>query len=100
MGSALLIVLLFVASLAVSAAVLSVTGRIHADRAPEHRYGDRPWWGNPLVWVGVSAVALVLGLVVAPRLLGGIILFLPLIWVRGLGRRGQGGRPRREEPPP
>ena len=27
---------------------------------------DRPWWGNPWLWVGVCAVSIVLGLFVWP----------------------------------
>jgi hypothetical protein len=54
--------------------------------------GDRPWWGSVPTWLIVSGVLLVLGLVVAPRLLGFTFLLLPFIWVGGLGRR----RERRE----
>jgi hypothetical protein len=53
---------------------------------------DRPWWGALPTWLIVSSVLLVLGLVVAPRLLGFTFLLLPFIWVGGLGRR----RERRE----
>jgi hypothetical protein len=50
---------------------------------------DRPWWGEPLVWVGVCATWVVLGLFVAPRLLGFTFLFLPfLLSRRSRGRRG------------
>lgn len=45
------------------------------ERAP------RPWWGDPLLWVGVSAVFILLGLFVLPHLLGGALLFLPFIWI-------------------
>jgi len=41
----------------------------------------RPWWGNPWIWVGVSAVSVVLGLLVWPGLLGGVFLFIPFVWL-------------------
>ena len=41
----------------------------------------RPWWGRPWLWLGVSAVFVVLGLVVWPGLLGGIFLFVPFVWL-------------------
>jgi len=52
----------------------------------------RPWRGPVPTWLIVGGVLLVLGLVVAPRLLGFTFLLLPFIWVGGLGRR----RERRE----
>ena len=53
---------------------------------------ERPWWGAVPTWLIICGVMLVLGLVVAPRLLGFTFLLLPFIWVGGLGRR----RERRE----
>jgi hypothetical protein len=47
----------------------------------------RPWWGNPLLWLGVCGVFVVLGFVVWPGLFGGTFVFLPFVWV---------WRPRRE----
>jgi hypothetical protein len=41
----------------------------------------RPWWGNPLIWLAVSAVFLVLGIFVAPHFLGGTVIFLPFLWI-------------------
>jgi hypothetical protein len=41
----------------------------------------RPWWGNPWLWVGVSAVSVVLGLVVWRGLFGGVFLFVPFVWL-------------------
>ena len=41
----------------------------------------RPWWGNPLIWVGACLVSLVLGLVVWPGLFGGVFVFLPFVWI-------------------
>lgn len=48
---------------------------------------DRPWWGSPLFWVGACAAFVALGLFVFPRLLGFTFLFLPFVWLGGLGRR-------------
>jgi hypothetical protein len=50
----------------------------------------RPWWGNPWLWLAVSAVFLLLGLFVWPGLFGGTFFFLPFIWI---------WRPRREVDP-
>lgn len=49
----------------------------------------RPWWGSPLVWVGACAVLALVGLVVAPRLFGVILLFLPFVWIGRFRRRQQ-----------
>ena len=49
----------------------------------------RPWWGSPVLWLGVCAVLALLGLFVAPHLFGGVFLFLPFLWIV---------RPRRREP--
>ena len=56
---------------------------------PTSRRGepDRPWWGNPWLWVGVCAVSIVLGLFVWPGLFGGVVFVLPFVWI---------GRPRHE----
>jgi len=48
---------------------------------------DRPWWGNPWLWVSVCAVSIVLGLFVWPGLFGGVVFVLPFVWI---------GRPRHE----
>jgi hypothetical protein len=42
---------------------------------------ERPWWGNPWLWLGVSAAFVLLGLFVWPGLFGGTFFFLPLIWI-------------------
>ena len=47
------------------------------DRAEQRR----PWWGSPWIWVGVSAVSVVLGLLVWRGLLGGVFLFIPFVWL-------------------
>ncbi len=78
-------VVLFVAALAL---VLAVRERRAGEATATDR--PRPWWGNPLVWLGVAAAFVVVGLVIAPRVFGFSFLFLPFIWVGG--RR----RPRRE----
>jgi hypothetical protein len=52
----------------------------------------RPWWGAVPTWAIVCGVFVLFGLVIAPRLLGFTFLFLPFLWIGGLGRR----RERRE----
>jgi hypothetical protein len=42
---------------------------------------ERPWWGNPWLWVLVSLASVLLGIFVWPGLFGGTFLFLPFIWV-------------------
>lgn len=60
---------------------------------PPHAGGPpRPWWGRPALWITVSVVSLILGLLVSPKLFGGVIIFLPFLWV--------GGWPRRSRRPP
>ena len=54
---------------------------------------ERPWWGNPWLWVLVSVAFVVLGIFVWPGLFGGTFLFLPFIWV-WRPRRGREGDPR------
>jgi hypothetical protein len=54
-------------------------------RTTEHM--DRPWWGNPWLWVGLCAASILLGLLVWPGLFGGVVIVLPFVWI---------GRPRRE----
>lgn len=41
----------------------------------------RPWWGNPWLWVGVSTLFVILGLVVWLGFFGGVFLFVPFVWV-------------------
>lgn len=41
----------------------------------------RSWWGNPWLWLGVSAGSVVLGLFVWRGLLGGVFLFVPFVWL-------------------
>ena len=66
-------------------------GPMHAaitgTRRRERSLPERPWWGNPLLWVAVGAISLVLGLVVWPGLFGGALIVLPFMWI---------WRPRRE----
>jgi hypothetical protein len=60
-------------------------GALDGGLEPDRRV--RPWWGNPLLWVGACAVLALVGLVVAPKLFGVAFLVLPFIWVSGLRRR-------------
>jgi hypothetical protein len=45
-----------------------------------------------LRWIGVAAVVTAIGVLVAPRLFGFVVFFLPLLWARR-GRRGPTGGP-------
>jgi hypothetical protein len=47
----------------------------------------RPWWQHSALWVGVSAVLVLVGVFVVPKLLGFTFLFIPFIWFGGIGRR-------------
>ena len=81
------------ASLLVTALVVAIVVAIV--RYGRHR-ADHPgdaWWRTPPLWIGVSVVFALLGLFVAPKLLGFTFVFLPFLWVGGLGRR----QPRRPE---
>ena len=42
---------------------------------------ERPWWGNPLLWLAVCVVFVLLGVFVWPGLFGVMFLFLPFVWV-------------------
>jgi len=75
------------------AAAIALVLAFRASGAAEPR---RPWWGSPAVWVVVSATSLLVGIFVAPRLLGITFLLLPFVWARGFGRRRRPGRPREE----
>jgi hypothetical protein len=55
--------------------------------------GGLPWGAVP-AWVVVAVALVVLGAVVAPRLFGFTLLFLPLLWM-GRGRRRGGPPPRK-----
>ena len=46
-----------------------------------------PWWRGAPLWVAVSCVVVLLGVFVAPKLLGFTFVFLPFLWIGGLGRR-------------
>jgi hypothetical protein len=55
-----------------------------------------PWWGRPGVWVAVSLIWVVVGIVLVPRLLGFTFILLPLFWSRAMGRRRRAERSREE----
>ena len=42
---------------------------------------ERPWWGNPWLWLGMGVLFIVLGIVVWPGLVGGTLVVLPFVWV-------------------
>ena len=97
-GDLLFVVLPFVALALVSAGfVLVLRRRWRIDRGAIRRAArivtpdvvtpprnppapKRPWWGNPWLWTGVSALFVVLGLVVWPGLFAGVFLFVPFVW--------------------
>jgi hypothetical protein len=56
---------------------------------------ERPWWGNPWLWLGVAALSVVLGIYVWPGLFGGTFLVIPFIWVLRPRRRSDDGPPAR-----
>jgi len=85
-----LAVTFLVTALVAAAAVAVVRHARHRERNP----GD-PWWRSPAVWFGTCAVFAILGLFVAPKLFGFTFLFLPFLWIGGLGRpdrEGSSGR--------
>lgn len=93
MSPALVAVVLTAVAVGLGAVVF---GRIaHRDAGSD--VPERPWWGNPVVWIGFSVGFIALGLFVAPRLLGFTFLLLPLIWMRLPGRRGDWGQGSRGE---
>jgi hypothetical protein len=69
--------------------VVAVLGALALQRRWET--SGRPWPGSWPAWLGIVIVLAVVGLFVAPRLLGITFLFLPLIWIGGLGRRHRSG---------
>lgn len=96
MSPALIAVVITALAVAVGAVALGRGAR--RGRSPSGE--SRPWWSSPGPWVVASAVLLLLGLVVFPRLLGFVVLLLPFVWMRRSGRpAGWDRRPEdREEP--
>jgi len=90
-GNTLLLILIPFAFLAGGIAVFLATSARHGinplEEGIESKRLVRPWWGNPLLWVGACAGLAFLGLVIAPRLFGVAFLLLPFIWVSGVRRR-------------
>lgn len=43
--------------------------------------GDRPPWGDPRLWLAAALPLLLVGLVLAPKIFGGAIVFLPFLWI-------------------
>ena len=75
------------ASVLVTAAVVAIA--VAVVRFGRHRAANpgEPWWRSAPLWLGVSCVFALLGLFVAPKLLGFTFVFLPFLWIGGLGRR-------------
>jgi len=51
----------------------------------------RPLWSYPGLWIALSTVFVLVGVMAFPRLLGFTFVFLPLVWMRGFGGRRQRG---------
>ncbi|HYG72533.1 MAG TPA: hypothetical protein VEC15_09680 [Actinomycetota bacterium] len=77
-------------------ALIAATG-VAVVRFLRHReqHPGEAWWRSSSVWIGVSVVFAILGVFVVPQLLGFTFLFLPFLWVGGLGRRDRDERPSR-----
>lgn len=73
---------------------LLLSRRLELERpgAAEGVPAERPWWGNPLLWLAFSVVSVLLGIFVAPQLFGGVILFLPFVWISSLGAKRRDAR--------
>jgi hypothetical protein len=54
---------------------------------------QRPWWGRPGVWIGLSMVFVLVGVFAFPRLLGFTFLFFPFFVMRSVGRGRRDRRP-------
>jgi hypothetical protein len=89
-----LALILVPAAVLVAAAWLVLAVATRREGAP-----GRPRLGLPGLSIAAAAAFLLLGLVVAPRLFGFAILFLPLLWVRRAGRRPRGPSTRGGDPP-
>ncbi|HYG72985.1 MAG TPA: hypothetical protein VEC15_11980 [Actinomycetota bacterium] len=78
---------LVVTALVVAAGVAIMRFLRHRDQHP-----GEAWWRSSSIWIGVWAVFAILGVFVVPKLLGFTFLFLPFLWVGGLGRRDRDER--------
>ena len=86
MGTLALILLPACAFVAVVALVLAYRrGRVLEPQ--------RPWWERPGVWIGLSMVFVLVGVVAFPRLLGFTFLFFPFVLMRSVGRGRRDRRP-------
>ena len=64
-----------------------------ASRTPRAGTADRPWRGNPWLWVAVCTISILLGLFVWPGLFGVLVFVFPFAWI-GRPRRGPRMDPR------
>ena len=74
-------------------AFVAVVALVLAYRRGRALEPERPWWGTPGVWIGLSMVFVLVGVFAFPRLLGFTFLFLPFVVMRSVGRRRGGRRP-------
>ena len=86
MGTLALILLPACAFVAAVALVLAY--RRGRTLEPQH-----PWWERPGVWIGLSMVSVLVGVVAFPRLLGFTFLFFPFVVMRSVGRGRRDRRP-------
>lgn len=95
MGNLLRILLPSVVAVACCAAYLRA--RMAREAIGEGGPPPEPFWATPAGFAFIAGLVLVVGMLVAPRLLGVTFLLLPFLWSRGPGRRrggGGGGFPR------
>ena len=85
MGTLALILIPAAVILGVVWIALAVGGDARAGR-------DASRWGRPAPRIGIIVLFVVLGLLVAPRLLGFTFLFLPFVWIRRGRRRADRSR--------
>jgi Na+/proline symporter len=87
-SGALVLVLLIIVAFAIFSLFFVGAARTALWGSPDDAPDDdvpgpprRPWWGNPLIWIGVSAVFILLGIFVAPHFFPAVIFFIPLVWI-------------------
>ena len=74
-------------------AFVAVVALVVAFRRRRSIEPERPWWGMPGVWIGLSMAFVLIGVLAFPRILGFTFLFFPFVVMRSIGR-GRRDRPR------